>query len=179
MNSTWAAELDDFAAPPYQLVASPSSYPFYYAPRASLLSWISDKDLSLLVPVVVYWAASLVFHLIDVSGLPFFERHRIHEPEEITKRNRVTVKAVIVAVAFQHAIQTALGLYWLDEAEAVKEAFADHNAALQRYAVWVSRAAFAALGPKYGTRALRSCGAEVTSWLYWWGVPIVQFFFAR
>ena len=181
MNSTsWPTTgLDAFTAPPYELVPFPVRYPIYYSPRPSLLSWVSDKDLSLLAPIVIYWGASLIFHLIDISELPYFEKYRIHEPEEVKKRNRVTIRTVIIAVVIQQIVQTGLGLYWLDEADSIREVFRDHRRDLQVYAEWISRAAFAILGPKNGNKVLRYCGAELTSWTYWWGIPNVQFVWAR
>lgn len=171
MNSTFAPAavaaggLETLLAPPYDLVPPNIAYPFYHAGRTQVLSWISDKDLSLAIPVVVYWVVSLVFHVIDISEIPYFEKHRIHEPEEIKKRNRVTVKTVLLAVVCQHVIQTALGMYWIDASEGVHQASRDHREALQTYAAWISRIAFAVLGPKAGNKALRSYGAEVTSWI--------------
>lgn len=164
---------------PYELVPFPLAYPFYYVPRVSLLSWISDKDLSLLAPVVVYWAVSLFFEAIDRSGLAFFEQYRIHEPEEVKRKNRVSARTVVIAVCVQQLIQTALGWLVLDEQEAIRETFRDHRTELQQCGAYVSRAAFLLLGPETGSKALRYGGAEVVSWVYWWGVPILQFLWAR
>jgi sphinganine C4-monooxygenase len=165
--------------PPYELVPTPLSYPSYYAPRLSLLSWISDKNLSLLAPVVIYWATSLFFELLDRSGLRFIEKYRIHEPEEVRRKNRVTFKTVLLAVFVQHILQTALGYACLDEQDSIRETFRDHRAELQTYGAYISRAAFLILGPTTGSKVLRYCGAELTSWIYWWGVPTLQFLWAR
>lgn len=165
--------------PPYELVPTPLSYPIYYTPQTSLLSWISDKDLSLLTPVVLYWVASAFFEIIDKSNIPFFDKYRLHEPEEVKRRNRVSAKTVLYAVLLQQVLQTALGWFALDENEAIHEALRDHRIGLQTYGACISRVAFLLLGPSVGSRALRYCGAEVTSFMYWWGVPTIQFFFAR
>lgn len=50
---------------------------------------------------------------------------------------------------------------------------------MQRYAAYTAKAAFALLGPRLGTKALRFGGQEFVSWMYWWGVPIMQFVWAR
>ena len=178
-SSTWTTRgLAAFTAPPYDLVPFPIQYPVYYVPRASLFSWISDKDFSLLVPIAIYWGMGMLFHLIDISGLPYFEKYRIHEPEEVKQRNRVTVRTVIIGVVFQQILQTGLGLYWLDEQESIGEVFRDHRGELQVLATYVSKVAFALFGPSLGSKALRFGGAEATSWLYWWGIPIIQFLWA-
>lgn len=75
--------------------------------RPDMLSWISDKHLALLAPVVVYWAISFFFHLLDVFQV--FDRYRIHTTEELNK-NIVSVREVLRAVFLQHVIQTAAGL---------------------------------------------------------------------
>ncbi|KAF7845955.1 hypothetical protein BT93_L5818 [Corymbia citriodora subsp. variegata] len=168
---------DALVAPPYELVPSPVSYPFYHFHRASVLSWISDKDLSLLVPLVVYWGVSLIFQLIDTLEIPHFEKYRIHEPEEVKRKNRVTKTQVIIAVLVQQALQTALGLYALED-ESMKEVFRDHKGEMEVYGAWISRISFALLGPAMASRLLRYCGSELTRWTYWWGVPIAQFLWA-
>lgn len=77
-------------------------------PQDSYLSWISDANLALLAPVVVYWAASLFYHLIDTYELA--EKYRVHTPQEVEVRNRCTRREVVIAVIKQHLVQTGLGL---------------------------------------------------------------------
>lgn len=182
-NATAKSTLSHFDAlaggPPYELVPTPLSYPIYYTPNTQYLSWISDKDLSLLTPVLVYWLASAFFETLDWCSFPFFEKYRIHEPEEVKKRNKVSATKVFWMVVIQQIIQTALGYWALDENEAIHEAMRDHRVALQTYGAYISRAAFIVLGPSNGSKLLRYCGAELTSWVYWWGVPTVQFLWAR
>ena len=38
----------------FSLDAEPGSYPFYYAHRVNLLPFISDKNLTLVAPLVAY-----------------------------------------------------------------------------------------------------------------------------
>lgn len=77
------------------------------SPQLDLFSWISDFWVSLLVPVVFYWIVSIFFHLIDVYDL--FPQYRLHTPEEITKRNRVSRYEVARDVIIQQIIQVATG----------------------------------------------------------------------
>ncbi|KAA8912189.1 hypothetical protein TRICI_003578 [Trichomonascus ciferrii] len=76
--------------------------------RPDLLSFITDQNLALLAPIVVYWSFSMLFYTID--RLELFEKYRIHTPEELLKRNRCSVAEVIRAVVLQHAVQTLVGL---------------------------------------------------------------------
>jgi len=75
--------------------------------REDMLSWISDKHLALLMPIVAYWSLSTVYWICDYFD--FFGKYRIHTPEELTK-NIVSVKEVLRAVFLQHSIQTLAGL---------------------------------------------------------------------
>lgn len=107
-----------------------------------------------------------------------FEQYRIHEPDEVKSKNRVTVRQVLVAVFAQQAIQTVLGLWWLGDEDPAYGPFRDHAADLDKYAGWVASAAIAVLGKELGRALVRTCGPDVASWLYWWGVPVAQFFLA-
>ncbi|KAG0296622.1 hypothetical protein BGZ98_000877 [Dissophora globulifera] len=73
-----------------------------------LFSFISDQSLALLLPIVVYWTYSLLFHWISLQEFSWFEKYRIHTKEEET-RNRVELPDVIKAVVTQQLLQTALG----------------------------------------------------------------------
>ncbi|KAK9703872.1 Sphingolipid C4-hydroxylase sur2 [Basidiobolus ranarum] len=75
-----------------------------------LLSFISDKTLALMLPVVVYWIFSGFFYFVSELRIPFFEKYRNHTPEEEKAKNQVTVKEVITNVLVQQFIQTLLGL---------------------------------------------------------------------
>lgn len=76
-------------------------------PVPNLLPWLSDFWLSLLLPVVMYWAMSLFFHAIDVLDL--FPQYRLHTPEEITSRNHASRYEVARDVIIQQIIQVATG----------------------------------------------------------------------
>ena len=76
----------------------------------ALLPFISDKHLALLSPVVVYWAYSFVFYVLDEWHPQWLEAYRIHTPEELATRNRVSKAAVARDVLIQHGIQTVIGM---------------------------------------------------------------------
>lgn len=72
--------------------------------QAPLFSFISDQSLALILPIVVYWAYSLLFHWISIKEFPWLEKYRIHDKEEET-RNRVSLPDVIKAVIVQQVLQ--------------------------------------------------------------------------
>lgn len=77
-------------------------------PLPPLLPWISDAYLSLALPVLAYWAMSLLFHVID--ELDMFPQYRLHTPAEVLKRNHVSRWDVFRDVIIQQGIQTVVGL---------------------------------------------------------------------
>jgi sphinganine C4-monooxygenase len=155
-----------------------SSYPFYALHRPSILPSFPDRYLSVVAPFAIYWLFSLFFHLLDSLHWPSLERYKLHEPDEVVSKNRVTVKEVIKAVLLQQALQTVLGLLWLEEDDPLKGPFRNHRADLERYGKVLGRVVIAVLGDKVGGNLWRNQGAEWTSWVYWWGVPIGQYLFA-
>ncbi|EPQ31796.1 uncharacterized protein PFL1_01128 [Pseudozyma flocculosa PF-1] len=170
-------------------VAAPSldnlaATPFYFSPTSSVLPFLSDKYLSLIAPVVVYWAVSLFYHSLDVLRLPFTEQYRLHEPEEITKRNRVSVQRVVGMVVVQQVIQTLLGLAVLEDDQTVlRETFADHQAKILSIAWRIRFYAAKLAGPSVAPVLVRLVTGsqdanQAAKWLYWWGVPLAQFWFA-
>lgn len=76
--------------------------------KPPLLPFISDSNLALLLPVVVYWTMGLFFHILNERNA--FPQYRLHTPEELEKRNKCTLSEVLWAVFTQHLLQTASGL---------------------------------------------------------------------
>jgi sphinganine C4-monooxygenase len=101
-------------------------------PRPPLVSFIPDNILALILPIVAYWAVSMIFHYIDVND--YFSEYRLHTPAELLKRNHVSRADVVRDVLLQQFIQTiaGLGLAWFDEIESLgKEEYS--------VAVWARR----------------------------------------
>ncbi|ORY76233.1 hypothetical protein BCR35DRAFT_305868 [Leucosporidium creatinivorum] len=163
---------------PLPLTLPLSSYPIYALHRPSILSTLPDRYLSVFAPFAIYWSFSLFFHFLDSLHLPALQRYKLHEPEEVVSKNRVTVKEVIKAVLVQQVLQTVLGLLWLEEDDPLKGPFRNHKRELQTYGYWVGRVVMGVLGKKMGGQLWKAQGAELTSWVYWWGVPIAQYLFA-
>lgn len=90
------------------------------APR--VLSFMSDSALALVAPLVVYWVYSLFFHFLSKAEIPFVERYRIHDPEDM-KRNKVSVQEVIRGVILQQVLQTGLGIIVLEDESSSAAAF--------------------------------------------------------
>jgi sphinganine C4-monooxygenase len=76
-------------------------------PQAPLLSFIPDKYLSVVLPVIAYWAFSMAWHYIDTHD--YLAKYRLHTPAEVLKRNHVPLYEVIRDVLIQHFIQTIMG----------------------------------------------------------------------
>lgn len=102
------------------------------SPQPDLTPLISDFWISLLVPVVLYWIVSIFFHLIDVYDC--FPQYRLHTPEEITKRNRVSRYEVARDVIIQQVIQVATGAVLALTEPTEMTGKADYDVA-----VWASR----------------------------------------
>jgi sphinganine C4-monooxygenase len=94
------------------IVTSPIDLPplpsYVLKPLPPLLSWIPDAYLSLLLPVLAYWAVSLFFHIIDVYDI--FPRYRLHTPAELLKRNHASRWDVFRDVVIQQVVQTIFGV---------------------------------------------------------------------
>lgn len=163
----------------YSRLPTPISYPFYHRPTISLLPFVSDKYLSLLLPIGVYWIASLYFYALDVAQIPFFEKYRLHEPQEITKRNRVSAKRVVIMVLVQQFFQTLVGLLVLEGEEVVRmQVFQNHEVNVSAIGVKVAKLVTGVVGLSRGVQILNLMGANFANWLYWWGVPSFQFLWA-
>ncbi|TQS36354.1 hypothetical protein Golomagni_03202 [Golovinomyces magnicellulatus] len=78
------------------------------SPVQPMLSFISDFYLTLLIPVAVYWIFSLFFLFIDTYDI--WPQYRLHTPEEISKRNRVSRYEVARDVIIQQIIQTIVAV---------------------------------------------------------------------
>lgn len=165
----------------FGLTPSPATveYPFYHLARQDVIPGLSDKYLSIIAPFMVYWVLSFVFQLVDWAALPAIEQYRIHEPEEVKTRNRVTISQVVYMVLFQQVLQTALGLYWLEDDDERFGPFRDHLGEVGAY----KRAIVSRLGILLPANSLAA--ADKAGWInkaanvgYWWVVPVAQFLLA-
>lgn len=76
--------------------------------RPDLLPFVSDAMLALVLPIIAYWTFSGFFALLD--SVSYFDKFRLHTPEELTKRNRCTKTEVVRAVLIEHFLQTVAGI---------------------------------------------------------------------
>ncbi|KAH3899188.1 probable Sphingolipid C4-hydroxylase SUR2 [Saccharomycodes ludwigii] len=93
--------------------------------RPRLFEKYDDAIISLVAPVVAYWAYSLYFHIIDMNKL--YEQYRIHPSEEVAKRNKVGRLEVFLEVLWQHTIQTVFGLILYHYEELPKTGMENYN----------------------------------------------------
>jgi len=68
---------------------------------------VPDAAVTLLSPIVAYWAFSLFYHILDTYDL--FVEYRLHTPAEVLKRNHVSRYEVLRDVIIQQIIQTIAG----------------------------------------------------------------------
>lgn len=76
--------------------------------KSDLIPYIDDFYLSLLLPIIAYWALSLFFHYIDMNDI--WPQYRLHTPAEILKRNHVSRYEVARDVIFQQVLQAGMGV---------------------------------------------------------------------
>ncbi|KAF8159747.1 sphingosine hydroxylase [Crassisporium funariophilum] len=164
MNATDCSALHDDP-----LCFQPTAFPFYYTPKAHLVEGVPDFVLTLAAPVVAYWALSIFFHLLDISGWQWLEKYRLHDSPEVQSRNKVSRTEVVWAVILQQVIQTVVGLIGLSNEAALAVNHADE---LRRLARSIEPLASALLGDRIRPYLL----AQVADFVYWWGIPVLQFF---
>ena len=144
------------------------SLPFYYSPKSHLIDGVPDYILVLTAPVITYWCFSLYFHALDISGWKWLEKYRIHDSKEVQALNLATRSEVVWAVILQQVIQTALGLIsFSDESTHV----VNHAQKLRYVASSLDSLAFTTFGERIAPHTL----VHATNFLYWWGVPMLQF----
>ena len=73
-----------------------------------LIPGFPDSYLTLALPIIAYWAVSMLFHCIDEWDL--FPQYRLHTPAEVLKRNHVSRWDVFRDVVIQQVVQTVFGL---------------------------------------------------------------------
>lgn len=154
----------------------PTHVPFYHTDKPSLFLSISDTTVALAAPVLAYWVSSLFFHTLDVSGWKWLDKYRLHDSAEVKSKNLATRSQVIWAVILQQVIQTGLGAVWVTEGHHVSAEA--REAAMHRIGSAVMDVAWTVLGKSLGTKFLQARGADTVYFVYWWAIPVAQFFLA-
>lgn len=78
----------------------------------------SDELLAIWVPIAVYWIQCTNFEILMRLKIPYFEKYRIHSPEDRERRNKVSFGKVLIMVALQHVVQIVLGVALLKNMDA-------------------------------------------------------------
>jgi sphinganine C4-monooxygenase len=169
MNKTTCPTLFDG----HSICYSPTNVPFYHTDRPALIPGVPDNILALAAPIIAYWALSLFFHALDVSGWRWLDKYRIHESVEVKSRNLATRSEVVRAVLLQQAIQTMLGLVWVTED--VHNGPGSWRADMEGVGTVLVRVARFVLGKELGGVVLQAVGADIVYFMYWWGIPVLQF----
>ncbi|KAK9454537.1 fatty acid hydroxylase superfamily-domain-containing protein [Dipodascopsis uninucleata] len=125
--------------------------------RAPLMSLMPDKYIALLSPFVIYWVVSTLFHIVDTYDL--FSKYRIHTPEEVKSRNKVSIGEVIRDVLIQQVIQTVVGIVftYFDPPDYV---------GMEDYEIWML------------AQRLPFLPVQLVSYLYFYGISFAKIIFA-
>ncbi|KAG2182070.1 hypothetical protein INT43_006997 [Umbelopsis isabellina] len=143
-----------------------------------VLPFMSDSALALVAPLVVYWVYSLFFHFLSKAEIPFVERYRIHDPEDM-KRNKVSVQEVIRGVIFQQVLQTVLGFIVLeDESSSAATFLTTENitSVVSNFLRIMSVKPY--IVEQYGMPVYIDVLATISSLLQYYLLPAFQFFIA-
>lgn len=147
--------------------------PIYHFHRPEVVPGLNDSSLTLIVPLLTYWSVSILFMALESLEITWIEKYRLHEPEAVKRRNRVTPHQVIKAVLVQQALQTALGIAYLDSSPSTI-LDRDYLAEMKPFASVISILVRIIFPPKHALWILTRYGQQATQWSYWWGLPILQ-----
>ena len=150
--------------------------PFYYSPTAEAIPGlhVSDYALAVWAPIVVHWIVAGIFELLDHSTAPWIEKYRLHESAEVKSRNLVSRGAVLRAVLFQQFIQVSLAYWWMDDRGPAPDPQGDMFVLAENIRGVLSRL----VGQGAAYTAMKAAGPEFVWAMYWWIIPIFQFFLA-
>jgi len=149
--------------------------PFYYVDRPDLMSLMPDKYLSIAIPVAVYWLCAIPFDILDYFSPASLEKYRIHDSAEVQSKNRVSKSRVIGTVLLQQVLQVVLALWWLEDDSNSK---LNHAQTIQSIQAFLTQGILRLLGAENAHRFASTTGPSLASWLYWWGIPCLQFVWA-
>jgi sphinganine C4-monooxygenase len=135
----------------------------------------SDELLAIWVPIAVYWIQCTMFEVLIRLEIPFFEKYRIHTPEDRQKRNKVSFAKVLMMVALQHVVQIVLGIALMKNLDPVGEQI-KHEKAINRYTTTILYALTNGLGqPKESSFTIAK---NIAVFIQNYIVPCIQFFIA-
>lgn len=153
---------------------APLSYPLYYSQQSTLLPFVTDKTLSLFLPIICYWLYSCFFAILDQLSHPWLEAHRIHESVGSKSRNLATPLAVAQSVLTQQALQIVVTLIAVKDDD--KPIWPDdHRIGMGWVAPYVAKLVLFFLGQSYGTQVLATYGKSLVYMAYWYGIPAAQY----
>jgi sphinganine C4-monooxygenase len=139
----------------------------------SLNPW-SDELMAIWVPIAVYWIQCSIFEILMRLEIPFFEKYRIHSPQDRNKRNKVGFGKVLLMVALQHVVQIVLGIALMKSLDPDADQMKYDNA-INRYTT-IALNILTNLGqPKDAAFAVAN---NVAYFIQNYIVPCVQFFIA-
>jgi sphinganine C4-monooxygenase len=142
--------------------------------KASLMDIWSDEMMAVWVPIAVYWGQCTIFEVLMRLEIPFFEKYRIHTPEDRDRRNKVSFGKVLIMVALQHVVQIVLGIALMKNIDPAATQL-KQEATLQKYTT-VILSIFSALGQS--NQQTVALATQLASVIQNYAVPSIQFFIA-
>lgn len=140
----------------------------------TLLDPWSDELLAIWAPIAVYWIQCSLFEILMRLEIPFFEKYRIHTPEDRQKRNKVSFGKVLMMVALQHVVQIVLGIALMKNVDPLGDEI-KHEKAIHRYAS-IILAALTYIQPHNDTAF--TIANNMATLFQNYIVPCIQFFIA-
>lgn len=134
----------------------------------------SDELMAIWVPIAVYWIQCSIFEILMRLEIPFFEKYRIHSPQDRSKRNKVGFGKVLLMVALQHVVQIVLGIALMKSLDPAADQMKYDNA-INRYTTIVLNILTNLGQPKDAAFAIAN---NVAYFIQNYAVPCVQFFIA-
>ena len=141
------------------------------SPQPDLLPFIADYHLAYILPIVIYWAIGLTFHLFDTYG--WFSKYKTHTPAEFLRRNHATLYNVLKYAIIQQIAQCIFGYVLSGGPEFVHS----HEYYISEWiqTLRVTQSTWMAFTSAQMTTAWELALAET---LYWALVPAVRLFVA-
>jgi sphinganine C4-monooxygenase len=149
-------------------------HPWYYDPNPRLWNPMSDFWFSLVGPVVAYWLLSGFFEILDRGDWEWLQKYKIHESGEVTSRNKVTRRQVVVAVILQQVFQVMLGYLWMDPTVNTGGPLSMHVPRMEAIAPTILCSLKALLGHRLAAFFWRHKAQDLVYYVYWWAIPFAQ-----
>ncbi|KAF9070222.1 sphingosine hydroxylase [Rhodocollybia butyracea] len=147
------------------------TYPIYYITRPNVFPGMSNQFMVAAVPFIIYWATSLIFHVLDLGDWKWSHKYKNHDSTEV-QRNLASRWDVVKAVILQQITQVFLGSL-LTAGDPV-ESTVKHALEMQNIALAIFRTLHCLMSSDVAEWTSNFVGKELAHYVYWWVIPIAQ-----